>query len=88
LEQGVIWMSSSLEKENLVRILRNEKPIQNWLCRLSLHRWTRWTYEPRWMNPVTFEMEGRGVQYCECEHCGFTRMEAPYSKTLFKKDKK
>jgi len=81
-------MSSSLEKENLVRILRNEKPIQNWLCRLGLHRWTRWTYEPRSLNMTTFEPEGRGVQYCQCEHCGFTRMEMPYSKTLFKKDKK
>lgn len=81
-------MSTKLEKENLVRILRNEKPIQNWLCRLGIHRWTRWTYEPRSLNITTFEPEGRGVQYCECEHCGFTRMEMPYSKTLFKKDKK
>ena len=80
-------MSSKLEKENLIRILRNEKPIQNWFCRLGIHRWTKWVYEPKTINHMTFEPEGRGVQYCECEHCGFTRMEMPYSKTLFKKKK-
>lgn len=81
-------MSSKLEKENLVRILRNEKPLQNWFCRLGFHRWTKWVYEPRSLNAVTFDLEGRGIQYCECEHCGFTRMEVPYSKTLYKKKKK
>jgi len=77
-------VASKLERENLVRVLRDQKPLQNWSCRLGLHRWTRWVYEERSMNVVTFEMEGRGIQYCECEHCGFTRMERPYSKTLYK----
>lgn len=77
---------TEVSDENLVRALKGEKMIQNWRCRIGWHRWTTWTYEPRKINAINFDLEGSGAMFCTCADCNMQRVEWPKSKTI-KRDK-
>jgi hypothetical protein len=65
-------------KENLVRVLKGQDPIQSIKCRLGWHRWTTWEHvgidESAYHTGV-----GEHIR-CHCADCGLVRVEPPYSK--------
>ncbi len=75
---------TSTDKENTIRILKGQDPIQKFRCRLGIHRWTAWEHQPAVSNRNTFESNPEYIR-CNCADCGLVRVERPYSKTLFGK---
>jgi hypothetical protein len=63
-----------INKENTLRVLKGQEPIQNIRCRLGWHRWTSWSYIERQSDFMP------GVATCYCADCGMPRIEPPYSK--------
>jgi hypothetical protein len=66
-------------KENTVRILKGQDPIQSLSCRLNWHRWTAWEY----VSPsrVSTYIDGPSEHVrCYCADCGLIRIEPPFSK--------
>ena len=66
----------SATKENTMRTLKGQDPIQSLKCRLGWHRWTSW----HWVEYDRNTGWG-GVATCYCADCGMPREERPYSKS-------
>jgi hypothetical protein len=65
-------------KENTLRILKGQDPIQKLRCRLNWHRWTAWELQN---NKDTLGYHREWVK-CHCADCGLLRVELPFSKTI------
>lgn len=64
---------NSIDKENVVRILKGQDKIQRMRCRMNWHRWTAWELHER-----SHEF-GQPNMRCYCADCGVLRMQNPYS---------
>jgi hypothetical protein len=60
-------------KENTMRVLKGQFPIQKLRCRLGWHRWTSWEI-------ISDNNFGAVHARCYCADCGMPRLELPYSK--------
>jgi hypothetical protein len=70
-------------KENTVRLLKGQDPIQKLRCQAGWHRWTTWEHVEHTRS--TFD-GGYGEHIrCNCADCGLVRVEPPYSKGFHKK---
>lgn len=69
---------SANSKENTVRILKGQDPIQKLRCQFGWHRWTAWEH----VNTGLSRYEGGFGEHirCYCADCGLVRVEPPYSK--------
>ena len=75
---------SGLDKENTLRMVKGQDPIQKIRCRIGIHRWTSWEYQPANYNRSNFDGSSELVR-CYCADCGLVRVERPYTKSkLFK----
>jgi hypothetical protein len=64
-------------KENTMRVLKGQDPIQKLRCRLGWHRWTSWQV-------IINNNFGNTYAQCNCADCGMPRQELPYSKSKSK----
>ena len=65
---------SANTKENTVRIIKGQQPVQQLKCRLGWHRWTAWEHSNS-ADPFS----GRVVT-CVCADCNLLRVEPAYTK--------
>lgn len=70
-------------KENTVRILKGQDPIQKLRCRLGFHRWTTWEQVEGRIDLSSFDSRNEHIR-CNCADCGLLRVEKPYSKSYKK----
>jgi hypothetical protein len=66
-------------KENTMRVLKGQFPIQKVRCRMGWHRWTSWEIIER------DSRHGFGeypiFAQCHCADCGMPRREPPITKS-------
>jgi hypothetical protein len=70
---------SANSKENTVRILKGQDPIQRFRCQLNWHRWTSWEHVAANTSPYFEGGSGEHIR-CYCADCGLVRVEPPFSK--------
>ena len=61
-------------KENTMRVLKGQFPIQKLRCRMNWPRWTGWEV-------ITNPNFGNTYAQCHCADCGMPRQELPYTKS-------
>jgi hypothetical protein len=67
-------------KENTMRVLKGQFPIQKLRCRMGWHRWTSWTIVNR-AHANGFS-DYPSYAECHCADCGMPRQERPYTKSI------